>query len=153
METSGQEKKLAELWAALQEPPYGLFPAPITAVLLGFLLKDICPDHYYCDGASCFPLNPDRMADLLLQVVRGQRGHGDIVIRKITPLAENFCSHVKAVFNLPQSEGNYPEELKRVLRDRIQALGYPLWGLAYLGNESEYSIFIKAYHCCPVGYT
>jgi hypothetical protein len=143
----GREKRLADLWLALQEPPYGLFPAPITAVLLGFLTKDICEGHYWSDGTTDFALNRDKMADLLLKVVREQRGHGDIVIRKITPVAEKFCRFVKAVFNLPQSEGNYPEELKRVLRDRIQALGYPLWGLAYLRNKSEYSLYLHLLQC------
>ena len=134
---------LAELWQALQEPPFGLFPSPLAAVLLGFLLKDICRDHYWSDGINCFPLNPDKMADLLFKVVKEQRVYQDIVIRKITPLAENFCRYVKEVFYISESEGNYPEDLKGVLRQKIQTLGYPLWALNYLGSDQE--VAVKAY--------
>lgn len=137
------EVSLAKLWQALQEPPFGLFPSPLSAVLLGFLVKDICRDHYWSDGINCFPLNPDKMADLLLKIVKKQRGYQDIVIRKITPLAENFCRYVKEVFNIRENGGNYPEDLKGLLRQNIQRLGYPLWALNYVSSDQE--VAVKAY--------
>ncbi len=75
---------------------------------------------------SCYPLNPDKMAELLLQVIREQRGYQEISIRKSSPLAEKFCRYLKEVFGIPESEAHFPEDLKQILRQKLQGWGYPL---------------------------
>lgn len=130
------ERYLADLWEELQQPPFGLFLSPIAGVLMGFFLKDLCTGHYYCDGVSCRELNPDKMAELINQVMGERRGHRDISIRKSSPLADQFCRHLKKVFSLADTEGNFPEDLKQILRQKVQRWGYPLWTLNYLQHEN-----------------
>lgn len=134
------ERYLADLWKELQQPPFGLFPSPIAAVLLGFFLKEICSDHYYCDGVSCRELNPEKLAELIEQVMKEKRGYQDLSIRKCSPLADRFCRHLKEVFGLAATEGNYPEELKQVLRQKLQNWGYPLWALPYVPEAGGFAL-------------
>ncbi len=122
---------LKDLWEALQEPPYGLLPSPIGILLFSFLLRNYAQGYYYFDGVNSLPLNPNKLAELIEQVLKGTRSSESYTIRKKSPEAERFCEVVGEVFHLSAEQARYPEEACKHMRNRLLDLGYPTWTLVY----------------------
>jgi len=102
--------RLVEVWQVLTSPPYGLMPTAIGIALMGFLLRDYAHGYYWSDGINCFPLNHNKLAELIENVMKERRGCEEYVIRKMLPEAERFCEMVRDIFSLPAGKTAYPEE-------------------------------------------
>lgn len=132
------ELSLSETWALLQEPPFGFFESPIGLVVFAFLLKDYCKGHYWSDGVNCHPLNENKLAELVEIVCKGRRNAEQLRVRKMTDQDEAFCLIVHKIFDLPHEKCAYPDEARKALRLRLQAIGCPIWALKYqLRGEIE----------------
>ena len=128
---------LSELWKALQQPPYGLMPSPIGILLFAFLLRSYANGYYYSDGANSLPLNPNKLADLVHQVMKDQRGAENYTIRKMSELAEQFCRVVADVFGIMGNRAAFPEQAQNNVRDTARAIGYPIWSVVRLAPQPE----------------
>jgi len=64
---------IKSLWEKLEQPPFGLMPSPIGILLFAFLLRYYANGHYYSDGANSYPLNPNKLAELIDAVVKNAR--------------------------------------------------------------------------------
>lgn len=128
--------RLSEIWKVLQAPPYGLMPSPVAITLLGLLLRDYGQGYYYWDGNNCFPLNHNKLAELIEGVLKGKKGCEDYEIRRASPEGEKFCELIREIFNLPVPRPTYPEEARKALRSYLTNIGYPIWALQYALKES-----------------
>lgn len=126
-----------EIWERLQEPPYGLIPSPIAITLFGFIMREYAQGYYWSDGVTCFPLNHNKLAELLEAVLKGKRGSEDYSIRSMSQTAEKFCELVRNTFDLPPEKTKYPEDTKKYLRNYLNQVGYPLWALKYALDKSS----------------
>jgi len=135
---------LNEIWEALQRPPFGLMPSPIGLFLFAFLMRKYAQNYYYSDGVNSLPLNPDKLAELIEEVVRnsGLRPPVDYTIREISIHGEHFCNIAREIFQLPREQTLYPEEARKNVRSRIKEIGYPLWTLVYYAQvaPASYSV-------------
>ncbi|SHE91973.1 hypothetical protein SAMN02745218_01069 [Desulfofundulus australicus DSM 11792] len=129
--------RLMEIWETLQAPPYGLVPSPVAITLLGCLLRDYGQGYYYWDGNNCFPLNPNKLAELIEGVMKGRRGCDEYEIRRSSPEGERFCELIREIFGLPTESTAYPEEARKALRNSLTAMGYPIWALQYVLKKND----------------
>lgn len=122
---------LKQLWEALQQPPYGLMPSPIGILLFAFLLRGYAQGYYYSDGTNSLPLNPNKLAELIEQVMKGIKFSENYTIRKMSTQGERFCHMARDVFSLTSDQAGYPEEARKNIRNKVMDMGYPLWTLVY----------------------
>jgi hypothetical protein len=134
---------LVGLWEELQKPPIGLMPSPMGLLLFARLMKKYIEGYYLYEGNNPQPLNPDKLAEILNQVVKGQRIAENYFIHHMSPEGEEFCNLVKNLFNLLSEKTSYPEEARKNMREKFQRLGYPLWTIVYL-QEIENKDFRRA---------
>jgi hypothetical protein len=139
----GNKVRLVELWEELQKPPFGLMPSPIGLLLFARLLKKYVEGYYLYEGSNPQPLNPDRLAEILNQVVKGQRTAENYSIHHMSPEGEKFCELGRNLFVLSPEKTSYPEEARKNMREKLRLLGYPLWTIAYL-QEGEDADFRRA---------
>ncbi|MGI9862647.1 hypothetical protein SDD30_14810 [Moorella naiadis] len=130
---------LKQLWEALQEPPYGLMPSPIGVLLFAVLMRRYAHGYYYSDGTNSLPLNPNKLAELIDQVLKGGRLSENYTIRKMSPEGESFCRMARDVFHLTAEQTAYPEEARKNMRKMVMEIGYPLWVLAYYVQKTASS--------------
>ncbi|MGB9791714.1 MAG: hypothetical protein ACPLTR_03955 [Thermacetogeniaceae bacterium] len=131
---------LKELWDALQQPPYGLMPSPIGIFLFAALLRDYAEGYYYSDGFNSLPLNPNKLAELIEQVMKETRSSERYTIRRLSPEGELFCHIARDVFHLSADQVAYPEEARKNMRKALMDLGYPLWTLVYCAQKNHASM-------------
>lgn len=127
--------RLEDLWRALQCPPFGLLPSPIGILLFASLLRQYANGYYYSDGTNSLPLNPNKLADIVHDVVKGKKMSEAYTIRKMSEEAEEFCRTVKEAFALSSQQTAYPDEARKNLRTKINASGYPLWASKYYAKR------------------
>ncbi len=128
---------LKQLWEALQQPPYGLMPSPIGILLFAFLLRDYAQGYYYSDNVNSFPLNPNKLAELIEQVMKGAKQSENYTIRKMSTQGELFCQMARQIFHLTVEQTAYPEEARKYMRDMVKGMGYPLWTLVYYVQKAS----------------
>jgi hypothetical protein len=133
---------LKQLWQALGQPPYGLMPSPIGILLFAFLLLDYAQGYYYSDGVNSLPLNPNKLAELIEQVLKEARLSENYTIRKMSAQGELFCHMARDVFHLTAEQTAYPEEARKNMRKTIMEMGYPLWTLRYYAETISDSTIV-----------
>ncbi len=131
MEERNFDVPLIEIWERLQEPPFGLMPSPIGLFLFACVMKEYAQGYYVYDGKTTQELNANRMADLLTKVVKHDRGCEDLVIKRLTKNAQDFCKLMRETFSLTEAESTTPEEVRKSLKVKISEMHYPLWILEF----------------------
>lgn len=128
---------LKQLWETLQHPPYGLMPSPIGILLFGVLLRSYAQGYYHSDGVNSLPLNPNKLADLIHQVLKEVKLSEGHTIRRMSAEGEHFCRMVRDIFRLTAEQTAYPEEARKNMRSTIMTMGYPLWSLVYYVQKNR----------------
>ncbi|QUL97787.1 MAG: hypothetical protein IMF26_06655 [Candidatus Fermentithermobacillus carboniphilus] len=127
---------LHDLWKALQEPPYGLMPSPIGILLFSLLMRDYSQGYYYSDGVNSLPLNPNKLAELIQDVMKGNKSDSSCyTVRRMSTEAEEFCKMAQEVFHLRPEEAAYPEEARKNMRKSLANAGFPVWCVKYSVEE------------------
>ncbi|MGB4516297.1 MAG: hypothetical protein WBI65_01590 [Dethiobacteria bacterium] len=124
-----------DLWKVMQQPPYGLMPSPIGILLFSFLLKSYATGYYYSDGVNSLALNPNKLAVLIHDVLKGIGSFENYTIRKMSTEGEEFCRMARDIFHLTAEQTAYPEEARKNMIAAIIELGYPLWTVSYYSQE------------------
>jgi len=127
---------IGDLWNSVQQPPYGLMPSPIGILLFSFLLRSYATGYYYSDGVNSLALNPNKLAELIHEVLKGIGSFEDYTIRKMSAEGEAFCRMARDVFHLTAEQTTYPEEARKSMIAAIIGLGYPLWTVIYYTQET-----------------
>jgi len=94
-------------------------------------MKEYAQGYYVYDGKTTQELNANRMADLLTKVVKHDRGCEDLVIKRLTKNAQDFCKLMRETFSLTEAESTTPEEVRKSLKVKISEMHYPLWILEF----------------------
>jgi len=129
---------LHDLWKALQEPPYGLMPSAIGILLFSLLMRDYSQGYYYSDGVNSLPLNPNKLAELIQDVMKGNKSDSSsYTVRRMSAEAEEFCKMAQEVFHLRPEEAAYPEEARKNMRKSLAGAGFPLWCVKYSAEISD----------------
>lgn len=135
--SSHDQVKIIDLWCALTNKPYGLMPSPIGILLFSFLLRDYANGYYYSDGINSLPLNPNKLAELIVQVLKGNSNQSELInIRKMSVAGEKFCKLSRNIFRLSEKKTSFPEDALKNARDTVISLGYPLWALSYFLKDT-----------------
>ncbi|HHW17414.1 MAG TPA: hypothetical protein GXX30_00715 [Firmicutes bacterium] len=123
------------LWQLLQAPPYGLMPSPIGILIFSLLMRDYSQGYYYSDGVNSLPLNPNKLAELIHDVMKEKPDSRRYIIRRMSNEAEEFCRMVQKLFYLRPEEAAYPEEARKNMRKSLENAGFPMWCVKYSIEE------------------
>jgi hypothetical protein len=145
MEEMNFDVPLVAIWEKLQEPPFGLMPSPIGLFLFACVMSKYAKGYYIYDGSTTQELNPNIEADILTRVVKNDKGCENLVIKRLTKDAQDFCLAMRETFNLTEAQSMTPEEVRKSLNVKINEMHYPLWILEFdtgpcCGSETFHSL-------------
>lgn len=131
--------RLLELWERLKEPPFGLMESQMGMLIFARLMRKYIEGFYLFEGANSVPLNPDKMASILPEIIKETRNAENYFICRVSKEGEDFCQLARIMFNLPDYKALYPEVARKNMREIVKKLGYPVWSVYYAvkGHQSE----------------
>lgn len=147
--SQGAKVKLDELWADLQNPPFGYYDNLASAYLLGFVLR------FYKDGAfnwvdssnNTFPLNDQHLSTMVFKMCRD-----DVINHTLSSGSEiwqQFKPYIQKIFKLSAEESTNEDQARKYMRAKITASGTPLWVIKYI-PESFFGGHDGKTVCCNV---
>ena len=133
---SGRKVVLGDVWAELQQPPFGFYNTIACGVLLGFVFSCYKDSAYSWTDSSqgTFVLNESNLKTLVLNTCKGNMTTDYLSAGSVT--WQNFRNYIKKIFKLDDGQTANETEGMRSVRERITQTGAPFWCLKYL-SETE----------------
>lgn len=133
---SGRKVVLGDVWAELQQPPFGFYNTIACGVLLGFVFSCYKDSAYSWTDSSqgTFVLNESNLKTLVLNTCKGNMTTDYLSAGSVT--WQNFRDYIKKIFKLDDGQTANETEGMRSVRERITQTGAPFWCLKYL-SETE----------------
>lgn len=123
----------------LTEPPFGIMPTAISAVVLGFILKEYATaDYFWSDGTNSESMSAELMsnaiASSLNHLQKPKDRFKDQYIVTMTPEKRGFLNCTQRAFRI-QNVGTI-EKARDNIRSAMKGFEFPIWCIKYaLKNE------------------
>lgn len=129
---SGRKVVLGDVWAELQQPPFGFYNTIACGVLLGFVFSFYKDSAYSWTDSSqgTFVLNESNLKTLVLNTCKGTMTTDYLSAGSVT--WQNFREYIKKIFKLDDGQTANETEGMRSVRERITQAGAPFWCLKCL---------------------
>lgn len=133
---------MGEVYDYLQDE-FGFSPCNLSAFVTGFLLKEYSSDPYRCIDAEGYPdaMTPDKLAEMIGNYI-GKTPKPTYIV-KMTPAEKTFYEATEAAWDVPATACSSPAQVATQLGSKMQAFGYPTWGLEYVDDIGIYDIVKK----------
>ncbi len=133
---SGRKVVLSDMWAELQQPPFGFYNTIACGVLLGFVFSCYKNGAYSWTDSSqgTFVLNEANLKTLVLNTCRGSMTTDYLSAGSVT--WQKFRKYVEKMFDLEDGQTANETEGMRSVRERITQAGAPFWCLKYVPEEA-----------------
>ena len=128
---------IADVFAFLQDKPYGFVPCNLTAFTMGFLLREYIQETYrYSDGMNNDAMGVDKLKDMVDELFKhiespSIKKYKDKYIVATTPEERAFNELTSYVFNIPLTQCTGVEKTSGHIRSKIKELAFPLWTLKH----------------------
>ncbi len=133
---------MQDIWQTLTEAPYGLMANSVSALVLGFVLKEYVNSKYFwSNGTLTETMTPAHMKDMISNVMTGRmEGKGAKVeyIVSMTPEVRTFLEVTSQVFGMQRQFGSVEEAASR-LCVKVKDFQFPLWTVKYVLDETPIS--------------
>lgn len=140
---NGGNASISKIYKELSKPPFGLLPNNISAFLLGFVLKEYTHGKYYGSASgSSTPLDSDRLANLLGEVLKAQKQSkakgiastraDENYIVQMSPEHLEFLNGTATIFHLDRQECDSVNAATLKIRTAMKSFSFPIWTLEYL---------------------
>lgn len=126
----------------MEKAPYGFMPMSVTALVMGFVLKEYCTtDYFWSDGLNNETMSADKLKNMIAGALNHINNPGakykDEYIVAMTPAARSFLNTTAAVFGIPQPQCSSVESARDQVRVKMKDFAFPLWCVKYiLKNEA-----------------
>ncbi len=132
---SGRKVVLSDIWAELQQPPFGFYNTIACGVLLGFVFSCYKDSAYSWTDSSqgTFVLSESNLKTLVLNTCKGITTTDYLSAGSVT--WQNFREYIKKIFKLDDGQTANEIEGMRSVRECIIKAGAPFWCLKYLSEE------------------
>ncbi len=129
---SGRKVVLSDVWAELQQSPYGFYNTIACGVLLGFVFSCYKDSAYsWTDSAQgTFVLNESNLKTLVLNTCKGNMTTDYLSAGSVT--WQTFRDYIKKIFKLDDGQTANETEGMRSVRERVTQAGAPFWCLKCL---------------------
>ena len=133
---------MMEILEEMEKPPFGFMPSSITALVLGFTLKEyVREDYFWSDGLNSQAMNAEKMKNMISGAI-GQRinpnpkNYRTGYIRAMSADMRAFLKCSASVFDIPAAQCGSVESVRDQIRVRMKGFSFPLWCATYaLDNE------------------
>ncbi len=144
---SGRKVVLSDVWAELQQSPFGFYNTIACGVLLGFVFSCYKDSAYsWTDSAQgTFVLNEANLKTLVLRTCKGNMTTDYLSAGSVT--WQNFRDYIKKIFKLDDGQTANETEGMRSVRERITQSGAPFWCLKYLPEAELGGVEMKESAC------
>lgn len=126
---------IREIYDLLKDAPYGYMPCNITALAIGFLMKEHITDGQYTwsDGISSDELTPERFKEMVEEVIKLDNTpnprYKDKYIVTVSDEIRSFFDSTSIAFEINKSFCSSVENTRDYVRSKMKALAFPLWTL------------------------
>ena len=144
-----QEKMLAngrisirEIYELLKEAPFGYMPCNITALVIGFLMKEYINEQHYTwsDGISSDELTVERFKEMVEEVIKNDLTpnprYKDKYLVTVSDEMRSFFDVTSYAFDINKTYCSSVENSRDYVRTKMKAMRFPLWTVKQL-VESE----------------
>lgn len=127
------------IWKCLQDKPFGLLECTGSAFIIGFLMKEYPNAGYYLkdENRNSQPLNDERLADILIGVIKGLKGSENRYIVKMTEEHRRFCECTGKIFKISQENQNSIQDILISMKTKLLDVDFPLWALKPYINKND----------------
>ena len=133
---------MMEILEEMEKPPFGFMPSSITALVLGFTLKEyVREDYFWSDGLNSQAMDAEKMKKMISAAI-GQlinpnpKKYSAEYIRAMSADMRAFLKCSASVFDIPAAQCGSVESVRDQIRVRMKGFSFPLWCATYaLDNE------------------
>lgn len=135
---------IGTIWEELEQEPFGFMPTAITALVLGFVLKEYAvPEYYWTNTINTEVMSVDKMKSMISNLISYKKDpskhYRAEFIRSMTPEARAFLDCTSKVFNIPPAQCGSIEQARDQLRIKMRELTFPIWCLKSILDEKQLS--------------
>lgn len=134
MEDNGRVS-IREIYDCLKEAPYGYMPCNITALVVGFLMKEhiLTGQYTWSDGISSDALTIDRFKSMVEDIIKNDitpnPRYKDQYIVTITEEMRSFFESTAVAFDITRAYCSSVEKTREFVRSKMKQMTFPLWTL------------------------
>lgn len=123
----------------LEKEPFGLMPSSLSALILGFVLKEyVKVDYFWSNGSNSAPMTVDKMktaiANALNQKINPSSKYKEEYIVTMGPEIRRFLTCSSKVFHIPDLTS--VENARDQIRIKMKEFAFPIWCLKYILSET-----------------
>lgn len=132
----------------MEKEPFGFMPSSVTALVLGFVMKEYAiSDYYWSNGSNSEVMTVDKMKAMIGNVLQQRISHAknykEEYIRSMTPEIRNFLNCTAKAFRIPASNCGSVESARDQMRVKMKGLSFPIWCVKYILHEQQLQSPIK----------
>lgn len=133
---SGHKVNLSDLWAKLQQPPFGYYDTIACGVLLGYVFSCYKNSKYtWTDSAqSTHVLAEATIGKMVSNMCKGRMSTDYLSAGSIT--WQNFSEYLEKIFNLTVEQCAEQTTGYHNTREAVTKSGAPFWALKYLPKDA-----------------
>ena len=130
----------------LEKAPYGLLPSSLSALVLGFVLKEYASsDYFWSNESNSETMSVDRLrtaiANALNQRLTPSAKYKEEYIVTMSPEIRNFLRCTQTIFHISSVES--VEKARDKIRIKMKELSFPIWCIKYTLKEETLSSSIE----------
>lgn len=132
---------ISDIYAELEEAPFGFRATNLTAFVMGFLLKEYATaDFFWSNGSTSESMSVDKMkmaiASAMKQTVSPDKKYKDEYIVAMSMEQKAFLNCTSEIFDIPSSQCGSIESARDQIRISMKKLSFPIWTIkSILGGE------------------
>jgi len=122
--------------AELEKEPFGFMPSSVTALVLGFVLKEYATsDYFWSNGSRSEQMTVDKMktmiANAITERVSPNPKYKEEFIVTMSPDVRSFLDCAVTAFGLRREQCGSVEATRDQLRIRMKSFIFPIWCVKY----------------------
>ncbi len=127
-----------DIWQFVEDKPYGFMKCNLSAIILGYLLKEYSQDKYtWSNGSITEFMSSEKLADMIDMVIKDVRGSiQSQYILVMTDYERKFLEASASIFDISIDRCTSTSNTKNEIINAIRKYSYPLWTLGlYVKDE------------------
>lgn len=131
----GAKVSLDNLWANLQQPPFGYYNSLAAGCFIGLTLRPFIDSAFnWIDSNNNTHLPTDiNLASMVNKMLDGKTLNN--FLTSGSAVWQKFRPYVQAMFGLSDRESVSDTEARKYIRAKIQGVGVPFWTMKYLASD------------------
>jgi hypothetical protein len=123
---------MADIFARLQNEPYGFTACNIVAFVMGFVLKEYATnDFFWSNLSNSYPMTLNRMKEMIAntinQTVTFQKNYKQEFIVVMSWEMRTFLNHTAEIFDIPSEQCGSIAQARDQIRNQMKKLIFPIW--------------------------